>query len=285
MTEEVMQAESAPETSVPESSIDSQPDTGVEASQHDDAPIEESQSTEENVSEGANPENAKNRVDRKSRKVRREIDELKARVQQFESQAQVPQQNVVEPQMQAEYGQPQQVVDPFTGQYLTPGTGRYEAVLLQQQQDAMTQQRSAQAVQQEDLYYKQQQDEKFYDSLDDAAEKYEDFDDVVKNDNLPLTESMIDVAKVTGGADLLYYLAKNPKEVQRISKLHPRQQQHEVAKHAVQLASKNNFSQAPAPVNPVGDTSGKNNQNSFSRLSKNPTAFKEYLRNKQRRRK
>lgn len=233
---------------------------------------------------GPNAENAKKRIDSKSRKLQRRIDELESRLSSFESyrpQAETGAQ--MQPPM-APTPNPESVVDPITGEYLTPGTGRYDAVLLQQQQQYLAQHRQQQQQQQEAMYYQKQQEEKFFDALDDAAERYEDFDDVVRNDNLPLTEAMLGVAKVTpNGADLLYYLAKNPKEVQRISRLHPLLQQQEMAKHAIQFAAKNTVSKAPAPVQPVGDTPGSSSPNSFNRVVQNTRDLKNYYREKERR--
>lgn len=288
MTEQAMQSEPMETSNVVSQEPVSTTDTTFESNS-----IPESNEPVEAVatSEGAgsateevtsNAENAKKRIDKKSKKMQRRIDELEAWKSQQEAAMYAPQQP--QEQFNPAVAQPQQVVDPFTGEHLSPGTQRYETVLYDQQKQVFQEKRVAQQQQQETDHYQQQQDEQFFDALDDASERYDDFDEVVRNDGLPLSESMLGVAKVTpNSADFLYYLAKNPKEVQRISKLHPVVQQKEMARHAIQFASRNQVSKAPAPVQPVGDTSGNGTPSSFSKLSQNPKAFRKYLRDKQRR--
>lgn len=71
--------------------------------------------------------------------------------------------------------------------------------------------------------------------LNQIADKYDDFDDVVRGD-LPFTSQMRDVAlmlpkKGAGSAgEVLYKLGKNPDELHRISKLHPLDQASEMIK-------------------------------------------------------
>jgi hypothetical protein len=66
--------------------------------------------------------------------------------------------------------------------------------------------------------------------LDQVADKYEDFDDVVRGDHAPFTATMRDAAlmlpkKGPGSAgEVLYKLGKNPEELARISKLYPHEQ-------------------------------------------------------------
>lgn len=285
MSEELMQSEGV---EVPETT-EAVSETTADVTQNvtdESAPIEGT-AAEDSGEVSSNPENAKKRIDKKSRKMQRRIDELESRVQSFESQGSYQDPNLAQPQYQpqAEHTQPASIVDPiYPDQYLTPGNGRYDAALLQQQQEQLAQQRSVQQKQQESMHYQRQQDEKFFDALDDASDRYEDFDDVVRNDNLPLTEAMLGVAKIApNGADLLYYLAKNPKEVQRIANLHPVIQQREVAKHAIQFASQNNVSKAPAPVQPVGETPGGKTMSSFNRVAQSSKDLKSYFKEKERR--
>jgi hypothetical protein len=66
--------------------------------------------------------------------------------------------------------------------------------------------------------------------LDSLADKYDDFDDVVRGNHAPFTPVMRDAAtmlpkKGPGSAgEVLYKLGKNPDELARISKLHPQEQ-------------------------------------------------------------
>lgn len=66
--------------------------------------------------------------------------------------------------------------------------------------------------------------------LDSLADKYDDFDDLVRSDHAPFTATMRDAAlmlpkKGAGSAgEVLYKLGKNPEELSRISKLYPHEQ-------------------------------------------------------------
>jgi hypothetical protein len=239
-----------------------------------------------------NGENAKRRIDNRNRKSQREIDELKGQVQylaqlhaQNQAQAQNPyaQPTPYQQQYQAQVQQAQApIVDPFTGEYLTPGTPRYETVLFRQQEQQLAVMKEQEQKQREDAAMLQARQDKFFDALDAASDKYADFDEVVRNKDLPLTESMLNVAMATrNGADLLYFLGKNPKEVQRISKLHPLLQQEVVANHALELAARRNVSNAPPPTASIGETSGGKSINSFNKLAQNPRDLRNYYRSKE----
>lgn len=71
----------------------------------------------------------------------------------------------------------------------------------------------------------------FQQHLDGIADKYDDFDDVVRGEHVPFTPHMRDAAalmlpkKGPGSAgEVLYKLGKNPEELSRISKLYPHEQ-------------------------------------------------------------
>ncbi len=291
MSDESMQSSEAVESTAPASESNSEPvveeSTPVETestsnSNHSEIPnnSDNSQPTETND----NPEYAKRRIERKNKRVQQEIADLKSQVQALSQGNQYPQAGYETPQaQQAPVVQPGQVVDPFTGQYLDPSDPRYGATLFNQQKEQHAYQTAHEQQRKEDQYYLQEQRQRLLDSIDDVASKHEDFDAVVRNDNLPISETMLGVAEVIpNGGDLLYYLAKNPKEVERLSKLHPRQQQAEVAKHAFKLAGKPMLSSAPPPVQPVGETVGQKPMNSFARVAQNPKDLRAYYKEKER---
>lgn len=268
-------------------------ETNISSSEPAEPHIEHEASDESDESKVVNNgENAKRRIDNRNRKSQREIDELKGQVQylaqlhaqnQPQSLASYVPPNQYQQQYQPQVPQSQQpIVDPFTGEYLTPGTPRYETVLFHQQQQQAAVMREQEHKQREDNAMLQARQDKFFDALDKAAEKYPDFDEVVKNKELPLTESMLNVAMATkNGPDLLYFLGKNPKEVQRISKLHPLLQQEVVANHALELAARRNVSNAPPPTASIGETSGGKSINSFNKLAQSPRDLRNYYREKQ----
>ncbi len=69
------------------------------------------------------------------------------------------------------------------------------------------------------------------DEFDRASEKYEDFDDVVRGDNVPFTSAMRDaLLLIDNPSDVAYKLGKNRDELSRISKLHPLDQAREINK-------------------------------------------------------
>lgn len=85
-----------------------------------------------------------------------------------------------------------------------------------------------------------------------AAEKYEDFEDVVLRDDLPITRDMAEAILELGGTghDVAYYLGTHPKEADRISKLGRIAQLKEIDKIATTLASPPEPTKVPPPIKP-----------------------------------
>lgn len=80
------------------------------------------------------------------------------------------------------------------------------------------------------------------DMLTAGREKYADFDEVVANPSVPISDAMMTVMMaIDGGHEVSYHLGRNPAEAARIYRLPPSSQAREVAKLAKQLAT-------PAPV-------------------------------------
>jgi hypothetical protein len=103
--------------------------------------------------------------------------------------------------------------------------------------------------------------------LDSTADRYDDFDDVVRGDN-PYTAHMRDAAlmlpkKGPGSAgEVLYKLGKNPEELHRIAKLHPVDQASELValSHAL-ISGGENKQSSSRPLgqiksNPVVNSAG-----------------------------
>lgn len=99
-----------------------------------------------------------------------------------------------------------------------------------------------------------QQEEVFEDLLDKAREKYSDFDSIVRNEQLPLSEIMLSAIKSSeNSAELLYQLGRNPQEARRIWGLSPMQQIKEIGKFELTLANTppvKNTSKVPSPLSP-----------------------------------
>lgn len=158
------------------------------------------------------------------------------------------------PPAEAGYQQQNELVDPYSGERVDPESVRGQVLLEQHRQAFAQQQHELQSRQQQQSQYMDQQTEKFLENLEHAADSYPDFDEVVKNDDLPITETMVEFAKLApNGVDLLYYLGKNPKEVGRISRMQPIAQAKELMRHLLDIGTRNKISSAPPPVTPLGD--------------------------------
>lgn len=85
-----------------------------------------------------------------------------------------------------------------------------------------------------------------------AAEKYEDFEDVVLRDDLPITRDMAEAILELGGPghDVAYYLGTHPREADRISRLGRIAQLKEIDKIAGTLARPPEPTRAPPPIKP-----------------------------------
>lgn len=97
--------------------------------------------------------------------------------------------------------------------------------------------------------------EQYHDREETARDKYDDFDQVAYNPNLPVTEIMAQSIQASDiGPDVLYFLGSNPKEAERIARLNPILQAKEIGKIEASLSSNppvRKTSTAPAPIAPV----------------------------------
>lgn len=95
----------------------------------------------------------------------------------------------------------------------------------------------------------------YHDREEQARDKYDDFEQVAYNPNLPVTEVMAQSIQSSDiGPDVLYYLGSNPKEADRIARLSPILQAKEIGKIEASMASNppvKRTSTAPAPIAPV----------------------------------
>jgi len=97
--------------------------------------------------------------------------------------------------------------------------------------------------------------EQYHDREETARDKYDDFDQVAYNPNLPVTEYMAQSIQASDiGPDVLYYLGSNPKEADRIARMSPILQAKEIGKIEASMAANppvRKTSTAPAPIAPV----------------------------------
>jgi hypothetical protein len=102
--------------------------------------------------------------------------------------------------------------------------------------------------------------EAYHDREEEARGKYDDFEQVAYNPNLPITDVMAEAIQSSEiGPDLAYHLGSNPKEAERIARLSPFLQAKEIGKLEAKLASEppkpTKTSSAPAPIAPVNSRS------------------------------
>ena len=95
---------------------------------------------------------------------------------------------------------------------------------------------------------------------DTARDKYDDYDLVVQNPSLPITQVMANVMYASEiGPDIAYHLGSNPAEAARIAKLSPFLQAKEIGRIESKLLDSpptRKTSNAPAPITPVRTAGG-----------------------------
>ena len=100
--------------------------------------------------------------------------------------------------------------------------------------------------------------EAYQDREEDARSKYDDFEQVAYNPNLPVTDYMAQAIQASDiGPEVIYHLGSNPKEAHRIANLPPILQAKEIGRLEAKLAADpptKRTSTAPAPLAPVTAT-------------------------------
>jgi hypothetical protein len=127
-------------------------------------------------------------------------------------------------------------------------TEDYVEALALQKADQLLSQREQQKHQQEVI-------EAYHDREEEARNKYDDFEQVAYNPNLPITSDMAQAIQYSDiGPDLAYHLGANPKEAERISRLPPILQAKEIGKLEAKLATNppvKKTTSAPTPISPI----------------------------------
>lgn len=97
--------------------------------------------------------------------------------------------------------------------------------------------------------------EQYQTKEEEARDKYDDFEQVAYNPNLPVTDVMAQTIQASEiGPDVIYYLGSNPKEAQRIAQMPPFLQAKEIGRIEAKLSDNppvRRTSTAPAPIAPV----------------------------------
>lgn len=97
--------------------------------------------------------------------------------------------------------------------------------------------------------------ESFHDKAEKASDRYADFNEVVSNPSLSINDEMVEfIADSELGADLAYYLGKNPTKAAQIASMSAIKAARELARIESELGAKPQVktSNAPPPITPVG---------------------------------
>jgi hypothetical protein len=95
----------------------------------------------------------------------------------------------------------------------------------------------------------------FLEKAEKASERYADFQQVVTNPALPINDGMAEfISESDLGADIAYFLGKNPLKAAQIAALSPIKAARELTRIEAEIASKPKAtpSKAPDPITPVG---------------------------------
>lgn len=103
--------------------------------------------------------------------------------------------------------------------------------------------------------------EKYGKQLEEARQAYDDYDDVVDNPDIAISEAMAKaIMRSSNGADIAYYLGKNPAEAERLVDLDPFTAAVEIGKISAKITrpSPKTATTAPAPIDPIGKRGSPN---------------------------
>jgi hypothetical protein len=206
----------------------------------------------------SDPYSVKKRLGMQEKRHKKELRALQEQMMQMQAQmAPQQQQASYEQPMDQSYGHPDDTIQ------------RAVRMALQAKDD-----QERQAKDSEKVAHVHRQYQALQDKLDNASDKYDDFDDVVRHPNVPYTEAMRDAALIIDNPeDVLYKLGKNPEELSRISKLHPLDQAREMYKLSVALMNGGSKASSVPPAqlgqiksNPVANSNAITDRTPVSEL-------------------
>ncbi len=240
---------------------------GMSEGSQGEQPSESSESNEGNQS-NANP-HAQKRINARNRERERQMQYMQAKIADLE----------------ARIAQPNDMHD---GQMTSPHDAGLSAqgdmaehihrAVNQVLAHKELQEQKVKQAQEAEHIHKQYQD--LHQHLDNVADKYEDFDDVVRDpSNTSFTKHMRDASLLlpqTGAGsagEVLYNLGKNKTELERISKLHPLEQARELNRlsHALASGARTESNSSARPMgniksNPVNSSHAINDKTTPSEI-------------------
>lgn len=241
MSEEVELQQAAVETT-PEQAVQ-QPETAPEQQTNVDTTEQANQDDDDHRV----PKGVQKRIDRLTQEKYR----LRAELEFLRSQQPQPQQ--AQPAQQAQ--QPSQA--PKLEQYNS--IEEYLDALADhkasQKFDHLAKEREAKESQTRQQKEVEKLHEGYTKQTEQARKAYEDFDDVVQDPDLPISQAMAEaIMRSSNGADVAYYLGKNPDQAARIASLDPFSAAVEIGRIAATVVrpQPRKTSNAPPPIQPVG---------------------------------
>ncbi len=240
---------------------------GNEGMQEGEAPNDGLESPEGEHAEGEHSSKKRptgwERLKQKNRALEREVRDLQARTADMQQR--------MEPQSQ------NQQMNPYDGQGQQPSgvDEQIHKAVSYALQHKENEERKAHAAQQ--AMHVQKQYEGLHNHLDHMSDKYDDFDDVVRGHDVPITPHMRDASlflpqEGPGSAgEVLYKLGKNPAELKRIADLHPLEQARELNKLSRSLEIGGN-KDSSAPPRTLGNIKNNPVSNSSTITDKTPVS-------------
>ena len=215
------------------------------------ANVEEAHRVDEDHAEQDDPYSVKKRLGMQAKKHQREMRQMQEHL--LRMQAQLSHADSANPEQSPYHDNPYN----SPGQPNPPGMNEQEKI-----QQAVRyalgikehEERQAKEAEKQAHVHKQYQ--RLNDEFDRASDKYHDFDDVVRGDDMPFTSHVRDaLLLVENPAEVAYKLGKNKSELERISKLHPLDQVREVNKLSFSLMGGNNAHKgnSSSKSNPLGN--------------------------------
>ena len=239
MSEEVELQQAAVETT-PEQAAQ-QPETAPE----NQTDVDTTAQAKEDEDEHRVPKGVQKRIDRLTQekyRLRAELDFLRSQQPQQAQPAQQAQQPSQAPKLE-QYNSIEEYLDALADHKAS------------QKFDHLAKEREAKESQTRQQREVAKLHESYTKQTEQARQAYGDFDDVVQDPDLPISQAMAEaIMRSTNGADVAYYLGKNPDQAARIASLDPFSAAVEIGRIAATVVrpQPRKTSNAPPPIQPVG---------------------------------
>ena len=239
MSEEVELQQAAVETT-PEQAVQ-QPETAPE----NQTDVDTTAQAKEDEDEHRVPKGVQKRIDRLTQekyRLRAELDFLRSQQPQQAQPAQQAQQPSQAPKLE-QYNSIEEYLDALADHKAS------------QKFDHLAKEREAKESQTRQQQEVAKLHESYTKQTEQARQAYGDFDDVVQDPDLPISQAMAEaIMRSTNGADVAYYLGKNPDQAARIASLDPFSAAVEIGRIAATVVrpQPRKTSNAPPPIQPVG---------------------------------